>query len=325
MRRLIILTSTLFALIMLSTSAINAQPPQQATSNTTVPEQAESKTNTDTVRGDYEFNEDSFVEPSYQNLARLYWNLGILDINDAEIVDNYLMITDCDLYHNYKKNDLEWRDIRDMARASIRRNHKSWSTSFRVTIPLYLRDYHPDEEYFDVDMALSAVNAARRIETYFYRELSTCRKSGEINGYPRNLVLFLNRPFSLPEVPVEKELARLFLDEVNTVNKKANEAAIKNKINPENLRLAYLEIFFKVHSFKEVINTRIGLQAVVFTQLDHMRVYADLNREKLLYERSMYEESKRHRRKRDRGEMTDEDLNLPDGPIFGASPKKRNE
>ena len=334
MRRLLILTSALLALTILAghlpaqaqeatAPAATAQPVPPAV--TTPPESDspnQSNTATAAAPTDYKFDESSFVDPSYENLAKLYWNLGILDINNSEMVDNFLAITDCELYLTYKNKDLEWRDIRELARASIRKNYKSWPTSFRVTIPLYLRNYRTDKEVFEVDMKLSAVNAARRIETFFYKSPTTCRKGGEINGYPRNLTLFFNRPFSLAEVPVEKELARLFLDEVSTTNKKENDLAVKGLKDAKGIRVAFLEIFFKVHSFKELNNSQIGLQAVVFTQIDHIRVYADMDGEKLLYEQSMYEEGKRKRLKRLDGTVTDDDLNLPAGPLFGE-PKKR--
>lgn len=340
MRRLLILTSMLLAMATLPNIPAQAQqaasaqispfaapaepaaaPPAATTPAATAPVAEEQKPDD----AGYKFDESKFVDPSYENLARLYWNLGVLDINNSEMIDNYLAITDCSLYLSYQNNDLEWREIRELARASIRRNYKSWPTSFKVMIPLYLRDYHADEEYFDVDMKQSAVNAVRRIEAIFYNKPVTCRKSGEINGYPRNLVLFLNRPFSLAEVPVERELARLFLDEVNVTNKKANDNAVKGLDDAASLRVAYLEIFFKVHSFKEVIHTSEGRQAVVFTQIDHIRVFADIDKEKLLYEQSMFEEGKRKRRKRSSGPVTDEDLNLPEGPIFGEPDIKKKK
>ncbi len=345
MRRLLILISAFLALATLSgnhptqaqepsapESAISAEQPATAPTTTpsadhrpaatTAPSSNQSKAEP-AIPEAYKFDENNFVAPSYENLARLYWNLGVLDINDNQMIDNFLAITDCELFMNYQNKDLEWRDIRELARASIRKNYKSWPTSFKVMIPLYLRDYHADKEYFDVDMKLSVVNSARRIETFFYKSSTTCGKTGEINGYPRNLILFLNRPFSLAEVPAEKELARLFLDEISTTKKKENDLAVKGFKDAKGIRMAYLEIFFKVHSFKEVDDTQIGLQAVVFTQIDHIRVYADIDKEKLLYEQSMYEEGKRKRRKRDGGPITDEDLSLPSGPLFGEPLKKK--
>lgn len=260
---------------------------------------------------------DKYVEPTFENLAKLYWALGILDINDNEIIDNYLSITDCDLYTNYLNDDLEWRTIRELARESIRKNYKSYPTHFRVTIPLYLRQYHADEEYFEVDVDKSALRAVRKIEAIFYNNPITCRRVGEITGFPRNLILFLNRPFTLSEVPVERELARIYLDEVNSQKKFVSS---KQRLG-EGERQAYLEIFFKVHSFKETLHGLPGIQAVVFTQIDHIRVFADYEQEKLLFERNMFEDTGRKRSKR-QGPVTKEELNLPDGPLFQTTKDK---
>lgn len=259
-----------------------------------------------------------YVEPTFANLAKLYWALGILDINNDEMIDNYLSITDCDLYTTYLNDDLEWRTIREVARESIRKSYKTFPTHFRVTIPLYLRQYHADEEYFEVDVEKSALKAVRKIEALFYNNPITCRRSGEIKGFPRNLILFLNRPFTLAEVPVERELARIFLDEVNSQKK----ALTTKQRASEGEREAYLEIFFKVHSFKETVDGLPGLQAVVFTQIDHIRVFADYEQEKMLYERSMFEDTGRKRARR-QGPVTADELNLPDGPLFETKPKKQ--
>lgn len=328
MRRILILTSALLVFVTwphsqalsqqaaapaTATAETPAQPaiPATAPQQDPVPEEAPQTT--------YVFDSSKYVPPTFENLAKLYWTLGVLDINDSETIDNYLAITDCDLYTSYINDDMEWPHIRDLARESIRKNYKTFPTLFKVTIPLYLRQYHYDEEYFDVDMDKSAINAVRRIETLFHREPLTCRRSGEFKGYPKNITLFLNRPFSLSELPVERELAKLYLDEV-TSQKKLLSYKMKQS---EGERLAFLEIMFKVHTFKEVVNTQVGLQAVVYTQIDHIRVYADIEQEKLLYQQSMYEDAKRKRARR-QGATTDDALNLPDGPIFNELPKKKN-
>jgi hypothetical protein len=292
-------------------------PADQAAPVTTPGDQPVMAAQKPAVTETLQLDTSKYVEPTYANLAKLYWALGILDINDNELIDNYLSITDCDLYTNYLNDDLEWRTIRELARESLRKNYKTYPVHFRVTIPLYLRQYHVEDEYFEVDMDKSALRAVRKIEALFYNNAMTCRRSGEIRGFPRNLILFLNRPFTLAEVPVERELARIFLDEVNSQKK---FLSTKQRAS-EGERMAYLEIFFKVHSFKETVHGLPGIQAVVFTQIDHLRIYADIEQEKLLFERSMFEDTGRKRVKRV-GPISEQELNLPDGPIFETKKSK---
>lgn len=270
------------------------------------------------------FDDKKYVDPTYPNLAMLYWSLGLLDINNAQHIDNFLAITECNMYLTYVNNDLEWREVREATRAFLQKNYKSFPTSFKITIPIYLGRYDPDLEIFEVNTERSAINAVRNIETIYYTKQITCGLGEDLVGYPRNLILYLNRPFILSEVPVEMELARLFMDEANSKNSRRAMDANRRQRTEDSERMAYLELFFRVHSFKENKNTMGGfLKAVVYSQIDYIRVYADYDKYKLLYEKDMYEDESRKRRRRTEG-ITQEELQLPDGPLMIA-PKKKEE
>lgn len=263
------------------------------------------------------FKIENYVDPSYENLAHLYWNLGMLDINNNQHVDNFLLITECEMYQNYITNDLEWAEIRESSRDFLKKNYKYFPTHFKISIPLYLGRYDSDREIFDVNMEKSAIDAARKIETIYFTKMVVCGKAGEIEGYPKNLILLLNRPFSLPFVPVEKELARLFLDEANYNNYRRSMAAAVREDAHE--RLAVLELMIRVHSYKEVMPTVGGaLKTAVFAQIDYIRVFADFEKEKLLFEKDMFTEQQRRLRRKGEDEEPGHAMDLPEGPIFGT-------
>lgn len=272
------------------------------------------------------FDESKYVDPTYQNLAKLYWALGILDVNNPRFIDNFVAITECEMYKTYINNDLEWNEIRTATRNHLRSSYKTFPTNFKITIPLFLGSYNFEEEFFDVEQKLSSIDSARKIETVYYTKLSTCGLSGEIEGYPRNLILYLNRPFSLPRLPIEKELARLFLDDINSEQTKRVNKLLNPNVSGDNInRMAYLELMFRVHSYKESANTSSGmLKAVVFAQIDYIKVYADYEKEKLLYKKDMFEEERRKRKKRS-GTTTDGIIDLPDGPVFGEPVEKKKK
>lgn len=269
-------------------------------------------------KNDLSFDETKYIDPSYPNLARLYWALGVLDINNDKQIDHFIAITECEMYKTYFKNDLEWVDLREATRAHLKNNYKNFSTSFKFTIPLYLGTYDSDGEYFNVNQKASAIDAVVKIETIYYSKLTTCDITGEIQGYPRNLILYLNRPFSLARLPMEKELARLFLDVANSEEaQRFNRQLIMNTAGDAADRMAYLELMFRVHSYKGAVNTSAQmLKAVVFAQIDYIRVYADFEKERLIYEKDMYEEDRRKRKKRS-NVISGEDISLPEGPVFG--------
>lgn len=271
------------------------------------------------------FDENRYVDPTYPNLAHLYWALSILDLNQNILIDNFMAITECNMYKSYYNNDIEWKEIREATRAYLRNNYKVFPTHFKITIPLFLGRYNAEEEYFEVDKDASIIDSVRNIETVYNTKPLTCGISRNLEGYPKNLVLYLNRPFSLSRLPVEKELARLFLDEVSHKGAQKVLSSSGRLLGAgDSVRTAYLQFMFRVHSYKGNINTVGGqTKAVVYAQIDHIKVFADYEGEKLLYQKDMHEEDNRKRRKRV-GPITGDDLKLPEGPIFGdVEPKKK--
>ncbi|QQG35434.1 MAG: DUF4852 domain-containing protein [Micavibrio aeruginosavorus] len=262
------------------------------------------------------FSFERYVDPTVYNLAHLYWTLGMLDLNNNDHIDNFLLVTECNMFQTYVTNDLEWAEIRENTRNFLRENYRYFPTYFKISIPLYLRNYDTKLERFDVDQAKSAVDNARRIDTIYNTALTVCGKSGEIEGYPKNLILLLNRPFNLPYVPVEMELARLFLDERNSQQIRHSLTTATTKEAHE--RLAVLELMIRVHTYRETMTTVSGLlKAAVFAQIDYIRVFADIGKEKLLYEQDMFENQNRSV-KRKSGPVVIDGKNMPQGPLFGT-------
>ena len=334
MRQLFIIAAVLctFCSFLISSSysqtpepaAPAATPPQAASVTPAQPEPA--VTSVEEAAKNIVFDENKYVDPTYSNLAHLYWALGLLDVNNNNLIDNFIAITECQVFQTYINNDLEWKDIRESTRDYLRKKYRLFPTHFKITIPIYLLRYNVDGEYFEVDQEESAIQAARKIETIYNTKIGACGIGGEIDGYPQNLILYLNRPFSLPQIPVERELARLFLNETNIRNDSVRASSMMRATRRENaVRTAYLELMFRVHSYKESVNTSSGtMKAVVYAQIDFIRVYADIEKEKVLFERNMFGLDNRGRVKRAKI-LSEEDLKLPDGPIFGETKKEIDE
>lgn len=262
---------------------------------------------------------EKYVNPTIENLSHLYWALGALDYDNAVHIDNFLLINECDMFHTYINNDLEWAEMRNSTKQFLRENGRVFPTYFKISIPLYLTRYDTEKEHFNVNMEKSSVNYARKIETIYYVGGTVCGKYGDIEGYPKNLILLLNRPFALPFVPVEQELARLFLDEYNTKNKLRAKMAHREDAYE---RLAVLELYIKVHSYRGVsYGVGSSLRATVFAQVDYIKVYSDIDKQKILYEKSLREEEVRLRKRKEDSAAGQGPILLPQGPIFGSDKK----
>ncbi|MBU0860072.1 MAG: DUF4852 domain-containing protein, partial [Alphaproteobacteria bacterium] len=219
-------------------------------------------------------------------------------------------------YQRFYNNDLEWEKIRNATRGHINHNVANFPTKFEIMLPIYLDRYTSDKGFFALTEESKMINL-RRLDIGMNSKESVCRDKSEIKGYSRNLILTLNRPFTLTRIPVSRALAELYIEE--------SRAAFENI--PLNLRMEYYErIAFlrakvRITSFKEYVSGRQGeMQAVVFAQLDGIEIYADLERQKLLYKEDKKEKSVRQRRRERAENVKPETFGLEDETAAAEKP-----
>jgi hypothetical protein len=227
------------------------------------------------------------------------------------------------MYTTYKKNEMEWEDIREASKKSLIREAMKTPTIISVFIPLQLGQYNVEEEFFEVKKAESGVDEARVIKTeYNRRNQGTCGKVGNIEGYPPNLILVLNRPFSLPRVPMERELARLFLADIASKARPVSESQ-KQKAQANLKRNAYLEFLIRIHGFSEIVMLPgANPHAQVFAEIERIRVFADSHKQTLLYDEDIASSRRVNKKRRTSKAALDKAIQLPDGPILGVEEKE---
>jgi hypothetical protein len=112
---------------------------------------------------------------------------------------------------------------------------------------------------------------------YFYKPV--CGVVGEIPGYPHNVILALNRPFTIERIPVRPEIARMYLEQMaDDVSLLPNALQIT-----QYKRSAFLRLRVHLTKYKETVFTSSGVRAVVFGTVDGVEVYADLQKTKPMY------------------------------------------
>ena len=189
------------------------------------------------IREALDLGDDKYVETSYENLSKLYWAIGKLDILNDEHIDNYLMINECDLYRRLRPNDLEWVEVREATREMIKSKMISFPTHFEVMTPIYLDAYDLENEAFPLMPESELVDTVRLdFARSVYRKV--CGHWGVLKGYPANLIFLFNRPLTLTEIPVKRELAELYLAETRA---RFEELPLNLQVQKYE-RLAYLRV-----------------------------------------------------------------------------------
>ena len=235
--------------------------------------------------------------PKWETLSQLYWALGKFDpIKDIHL-DNFLLINECDLYKDYSQNEFEWRGIREAAREFVTSNRQNFPLHFQFVQPIQFAEYDLDNNEFDV-YEPNKIDAVRRFEVLsedIFDDICETSYGRDLEGYPRGLLVELNRPFTLDKVPVDPKVARLFIERKQ---EDANKAGLppKNKTDLYESRDAYLVMKMRIFSFKEDLRFREYKLSKVLGVLEGYEIYGDREREILMI-------SENFRRKKERSSM----------------------
>lgn len=225
-----------------------------------------------------------YEKPTMDELSRLYWGLSALDFANDTHIDNYLMINECEIFKEFRNNEFEWSNIRKSSREFLKQNHMNFVRRLEFMQPLYLGEYHLDKEYFDIVPAY-VKKTSRRLEVLTKaHESLVCGHAGEIEGYPKGLIVELTRPFGIDKVPVPKDRAKEYIDiKLEEFNQLEEHQRTEKRM--EESRDAYIWMQVRVFGFKgyEKIEDGYGLNAV-FAVLEGLEIYSDRDRKDLIYQ-----------------------------------------
>lgn len=223
-------------------------------------------------------DDQPYVEPNFRNLSQAYWKLGIHKLNDYGAIDKYMMIHECQIYDDFFKSDIDWAHIRGLARDQIKKELSGFPQKFRYLTELKLGRYNTQQELFyfyneKPEITHSLFHGVNRVDldqNSIYEDI--CKWQGRIPGYPRNILIVLSFPISLPYLEVPRDKASEYLRLKNTQN--------------FGKRDAYLKLDITLKRYKDFIpNAGNGSSRyVIWGDLDHMGVYADREMTWPLYE-----------------------------------------
>jgi hypothetical protein len=252
---------------------------------------------------------DEYVEGNMTDLARLYWTLEKFDIEDADAINNFLLITECELYQKFRNDEFEWSQIFAATQKYITDNVSVWPTTFEIMIPITLGRYDIERQVFNVNED-SWFKGARRLDVnQNRRRIRLCGVyTSNLKNYPPNIILTLDKPFTLTEIPMAPELANLYIMESN---RRFDNLPASLKI-ARYKRFSYLRLKVRIYAYQRTGREGGGLYEKVHVtgRLEGVEVYADPNKTKLLYSKDVPKD-RQVRRKRQRGEPEREDTEPP--------------
>ena len=214
--------------------------------------------------------DSAYLDPTFENLSKLYWAIGMLDMADNEAVDDFTMIHECEMYLKYYHDDLEWRKIREAMRQKLGSELSRYPRKYEVVMPISVGQYDPEKQEFDINEG-SALNEVVRLDVFYNDLREVCGIRSSLDKYPINLLLLFDQPLSISKIPVSQTMARAYLDE--TKEQFANLSLRGQYSNYK--RIAYVDLKFTVLQYKDTVAIDTGTRAAVFTRVNRYDIYAN--------------------------------------------------
>ena len=266
---------------------------------------------TDPAAASQEKSDYFYEQPLMKKLSQLYWAIDYNDINNNQVVDNFLMINECEIYKSYSTNEFEWKDIREAGREFIKKNKKTFPLRFEFIQPIKLGEYDVATSRFAI-LKDYQVEGIRRFEMYspeYAAEI--CGEGWNIEGYPRGVVIELNRPFTLTHLTVEPALAQQFIEESLKTFRSLDESS-QTQAKLYDTRDAYLIMKIKIFSSNGEALMQDGIKlANVMGVLEGFDVYTTRNKEMPIFSKSFRRRKKDNTTPTNSGTGNDGDVSDP--------------
>lgn len=230
---------------------------------------------------------EKYELPTFENLSKLYWTLGILDPErDVAAIDNFVRIHDCQVYLDYYRDDFEWRKIRAITKEKIINERATWPVRFELLVPVELGRYDFAKKEFPV-LSEFLKEGARRITTgYNSMQDQVCdTKAMKIPDYPRDVVLNLSRPILIESIPMDPDLGQDYLIRTKILNAEEYRDRDPSVRERRYERMAFLRVRVRMIKFMEFMKAgdRGELYPLIFSSVESFDVFEDQDMKKILY------------------------------------------
>jgi hypothetical protein len=160
---------------------------------------------------------DIYARPTWDNLIKTLVRYGALDLGDDKILDEYAVVTDCDIYHAFSGNDFKWNQVRDSLRESVQLNLSKFPASYVYEDKLALDHYDFQQQMFQ----FSDKNPLQKVNAFFlYRTDGLTCGGIRIHYLPRAFRAVLDESVSLPGLPLTQRSADALLRRMDANNNK---------------------------------------------------------------------------------------------------------
>jgi hypothetical protein len=211
---------------------------------------------------------DVYAEANYLNLFNSLIRFGAIGIQKDEVIDDYLMVAECDLYTKFSTDDFKWQRIRTALRQKIRQEVENYPVAYRFDTKLQLGHYDFNESLYRFTPRTQIQN----VSTFSVLGGTRVNCSGKsLKHMPRYFTFILDKPASVDGLPLGQKDAE---DLLGRLKKNGNtDLLIYTRIN---FRLVYVSPLVRLETDEAYHQTEehfVPWQARMDAHLDSVEFY----------------------------------------------------
>jgi hypothetical protein len=155
---------------------------------------------------------EDYTKATWADLSRTLVRFNALTLDEAVLLDEYTIITECDLYKAFYHDDFKWNKVRQAVLTSLAMNVATYPTSYRYDVDLQLDRYDFAAKVFN----FTEKSRLRNVNTFmlYSVEGNGCGAS-DVKFLPRTFRAVIPTPIYLDGLPLSESDAADFLKQMN--------------------------------------------------------------------------------------------------------------
>ena len=134
---------------------------------------------------------DDYAKPTLDNLVKTLVRFSAIDTKDDRLLDEYAMITDCDLVKYFYVDDFRWNKVRQSFRDSIQMNIATFPVSYFYDTTLQLDRF----DFGDKVFRFTAKTALHNVNSFLvYDAVDAVCGNRKVKSLPLSYHMVLDQP-----------------------------------------------------------------------------------------------------------------------------------
>ncbi|MDR3424789.1 MAG: DUF4852 domain-containing protein [Alphaproteobacteria bacterium] len=189
-----------------------------------------------------------YAKPSWPDLLRTMVRFRALDLSDTPLLDEYAVVTECDLYKAFYANDFKWNQVRKAVMESVKMNVATFPMNYHYDLKMQLDRYDFAARLF----RFTNRSTLRGINTFMlYSVRGTGCGNANVVYLPRTFRAVLETPVSMDGLPLAAKDAQALLDQMD--RDKDSDRIIYARFN---LRVVFID------AWRKIVNKEGGTEAI---------------------------------------------------------------